>query len=414
LATSNLAVQNFFETTLSSSISASDTTISLNSVPTGSEGFLIIEPDNITSREVIYFTSKTVSAVVCPSVGAGRGQDGTSASSHASGSVVRMTLTKGHFDGLKDGSAMSTDHQKNIIPYAPQGYLQNGKIVTSVATNDLTVAIKTLAGNDPSASDPVYVRIGDTVRAITTATSKTLNDGTNWFNSGSTSLATFEVDYFCYLIWNTTPATDRVDIGFARIPHGRTYADFSGTTTNEKYLAFSGADTPASTDEVEVVGRFNATLSATAAFNWSIPATSVIVNRPITETRRLSFNSNPSGITIGNGNGNSFYKIVNQRLTGQAIFNHGTTSSMTTTPTFALPLSVNSNVTAESVIGRTAFVDAGTTIFYGNTALSTASTITPWIGSVGGTYETRVNLSTTIPMTWANSDAIISDFEADM
>lgn len=53
--------------------------------------------------------------------------------------------------------------------YAPQGYMQNGQIQTFAVTNDLIVVIKTLAGNDPSASDPVLVRIGNTVRSITSA-----------------------------------------------------------------------------------------------------------------------------------------------------------------------------------------------------------------------------------------------------
>ena len=65
----------------------------------------------------------------------------------------------------------------------PQGYMINGKIDVSVANSDLTVAIKTLSGNNPSTSEPVYVRIGDTVRSITSALSVTRNDGTNWFNS---------------------------------------------------------------------------------------------------------------------------------------------------------------------------------------------------------------------------------------
>lgn len=80
----------------------------------------------------------------------------------------------------------------------------NGKIDVSVASSDLTVAIKTLSGNNPSTSEPVYVRIGDTVRSITSALSVTRNDGTNWFNSGSAELATFEVDYFVYLGYNAT------------------------------------------------------------------------------------------------------------------------------------------------------------------------------------------------------------------
>jgi hypothetical protein len=37
-------------------------------------------------------------------------------------------------------------------------------------------------GSDPSVSNPVYIRIGDTVRSITSALSVTKNAGTNWFN----------------------------------------------------------------------------------------------------------------------------------------------------------------------------------------------------------------------------------------
>lgn len=109
MATSNLTLQNWFETTLSSAINSTDTTISLNSVPTGTEGYLVIEPDNTSTREIIYFTSKTASAVVCPSAVLGRGQSGTTATSHASGSTVRMTINKGYFDSIKDGTVFPED-----------------------------------------------------------------------------------------------------------------------------------------------------------------------------------------------------------------------------------------------------------------------------------------------------------------
>ena len=49
----------------------------------------------------------------------------------------------------------------------------NGKIVPSVASDNLTVALKTHAGTDPSATDPVYVMIGGVVRTITSALSAT-------------------------------------------------------------------------------------------------------------------------------------------------------------------------------------------------------------------------------------------------
>lgn len=172
--------------------------------------------------------------------------------------------------------------------FAPQGFLINGKIVPSVASSDLTVAIKTLAGTDPSASDPVYCRIGDTVRAITSALSVTKNDATNWFNAGSSELATKEIDYFVYLGYN---ATDGVVVGFARIPGATSYGEFSATTTNEKYCAISTITTAASTDYYENIGRFAATLSAGAGYTWSVPAFTAInlIQRPIFESRKLSW-----------------------------------------------------------------------------------------------------------------------------
>lgn len=170
----------------------------------------------------------------------------------------------------------------------PQGFLINGKLSITVASNNITVALKTIAGGDPSASDPVYCRIGDTVRTVTAALSVTKNAGTNYFSSGSTNLAALEIDYFAYLGYN---ATDGVVIGFARIPYAKQYSDFSVTSTNQKYCAISTITTAASTDYYQVVGRFAATLSATASFNWSVPAFTAInlIQYPIFTTRKLSF-----------------------------------------------------------------------------------------------------------------------------
>lgn len=107
MATSALGFQNKFTTTLSAGISASDTTIGLTNLPTPSEGYLVIEPDSSTAWEEIYYTSKTGSAVVCPSVGAGRGQGGSSAASHSSGATVRMDSTAEMFESLQDGTGLA-------------------------------------------------------------------------------------------------------------------------------------------------------------------------------------------------------------------------------------------------------------------------------------------------------------------
>ena len=96
-----------------------------------------------------------------------------------------------------------------------EGTLWNGKISVTDTGSGINVALKTLAGTDPSASDPSYATLGGSVRIITSALSVTLADGTSWMNLGSAELATKEVDLFSYLGYN---ATDGVVIGCSRIP----------------------------------------------------------------------------------------------------------------------------------------------------------------------------------------------------
>lgn len=176
--------------------------------------------------------------------------------------------------------------------YSPDGVMINGKLSVTVSANDLIVALKTLAGTDASTTDPIFVRINGTVRSCTAALSVTLADGTSWFRSGSVELGTKEIDYFAYAIWNTTPATDIMDLGFARVPYFSVYSEASATTTNEKYLAYANASAPTSTDDMVNIGRFAATLSLTGTGHlWTVPTfnSANLKNRPTFETRWLSY-----------------------------------------------------------------------------------------------------------------------------
>jgi len=134
--------------------------------------------------------------------------------------------------------------------FTPQGHMINGRILPSVTSNALTLALKTYAGTDPSATDFVIANIGGTLRKISSALSVTLALGTNWMNLGSAELATIETDLFAFLGYN---ATDGVTIGYSRFPGAKVYSDFSVTTTNEKYLAVSNRTTASASDAYEVV-----------------------------------------------------------------------------------------------------------------------------------------------------------------
>lgn len=269
--------QDNFETSPSEALSAAGTNSPLNDLPSIDAPFyLAFDADNENEHyEVKLITSKGV------------------------GSVNHSALTYDHGASEKVRCVVPSVFL-NAIQAHPQGTLVNGKIVPSVDSNNLTVAIKTFSGNDPSATNPVYCRIGDTIRSITSALSVTKNAATNWCNAGSAELATREIDYFVYLGYN---ATDGVVIGFSRIPYANEYDDFSATTTNEKYCAISTITNAAAGDDYEVIGRFAATLSAGAGYTWSVPTFTAknLIQRPIYESRVLSiapvfvgFSTNPT------------------------------------------------------------------------------------------------------------------------
>ena len=308
-----------FATTLVTGIgTGTSETITLNStagLPTDTEIVLtfnrvtssgVVNPTSLVERIRGKISGSTLTAYT-------RGVDNTTEQAHSGGTVVEYVwngadlndqvdgiLVEHNQDGTHDTAKVvdlttaqtltnKTIGTTNLISFnSPEGFLINGKIVPSVADNNLTVALKGLDGNDPSATNPIYIRIGDTVHSITSALSVTKNAGTNWFNAGSSELATKEIDYFVYLGYN---ATDGVVIGFSRIPYATEYSQFSTTSTDEKYCAISTITNAAAGDDYVVIGRFAATLSAGAGYTWSVPTfdSKNLIQRPIFETRILDW-----------------------------------------------------------------------------------------------------------------------------
>jgi len=266
-------VLNLKQYTLDAGINNSVTTISVAEDITSFNvpGYILID------SELIWVGSKSAGDFATCTRGAG----GTTAASHSNGAPVYHTYAANYFNQLKR-AIVATEP----AGFPPQSGLLNGQIVVSVASNNLTVAIKSIDGNNPSTTNPVYVRIGNTIRKITAALSVTKNAGTNWCNAGSAELATKLVNYFVYLGYN---ATDGVVIGFSRIPYARAYGDFSATSTLDRYAAISTITSAVSTDVYENVGRFSATLSAGAGYTWTISGTGDVINRPVYETDWLAW-----------------------------------------------------------------------------------------------------------------------------
>lgn len=159
MATPNLSFQNKFVTTLSSGVASTDTTISLTALPTPTEGYLVLEPDSSTAWEEIYYTSKTGSAVVCPSALLGRGIGGSTAASHSSGATVRMDSTAEMFKALQNGSALAAGAvgaQNLSNPYKFSVY-RNGAWTQSNGTQVVTFDTKDY---DTSSNVDIVTHVG--------------------------------------------------------------------------------------------------------------------------------------------------------------------------------------------------------------------------------------------------------------
>ena len=276
----------------------------------------------------------------------------------------------------------------NAYGNLPQGGMVNGKIVTSVSSSNLTVALKTLAGTDPSATDPIYVRIANTIYTITTAINKTRNAGTNWFNAGSAELATQEIDYFVYLRGGTG-----VDLVFSRLSNCLTDDDWSSTSTSERF-----GSTNAST-AVECIGRFNAILSAGGGYTWSIPATSIVINKPIYESRWLSWTptitANGSSFTnapsLFNG---AFYRVMNNRVQLDLSIHYNSNSGGTGGVSATLPMQSKYQYSVGYGTGASSGKSFGVFVGNGNTTQiswanydSTTPITNNYYDSIGGIYQ---------------------------
>lgn len=194
----------------------------------------------------------------------------------------------------------------------PEGWLYNGRLSPTVASNNLTLALKTFAGTNPSTSDVIEVCIGGTMRVITTALSVTAAAGTNWMNAAGAELASKELDLFPEMAW--VSSSSAVALGFGRIPYATLYSDYSTLSTAETYGVFS--TTPASTDACVNIGRFAATLSSSTAFNWSVPTYTEknLIQYPIREADWRNWGPQTVGYSVAPTNAVYIYKLKGNEM----------------------------------------------------------------------------------------------------
>lgn len=279
------------------------------------------------------------------------------------------------------------------------------KITPSIASNNLTLAIKALSGGDASAAEPIVFFIAGAGHTLTAALSVTVNAGTNIFNAGAAELKANDIDFFVYIGWRAASSTLFVLI--SRIPYARTYADFSATSTNEKYGAYSGS-APASTDVVRVIGRFAAQNSGTASFNWSIPS-AFVVHEPIFETRILNWVPTWTNLTVGNGTQTAKYQISWETLEYHQEVVFGSTSAISGDISHTVPMSRASHYAgaiAGGLPGTAVLRDSGVNQYPANPTFTSSTAVSVRAQLASGTYVSNALCSSTIPFTWGTSDEV--------
>lgn len=322
MATTFLLPRNNIKTTLSTAINSSTTSIEVvngSIFPNSFSGRKVLitvcdDPDPALSAnfEFMLVTARTGNTLTVE-----RGAYGTSPLAFEALDAVRVFITKEYFDEVHTSinaieaktdfitvtqnvnldtiesdvlsaktktdwltvtQAVNLDTVESDInlvkqAYIVEGQLRNGKISVTLSGSNLVVAVKTLANADPSVNDPVKIMIDGVDRSITSALSVTATAGTNWFNAGSTELATRTINYFIYIGYNST---DGVTLGFSPIPWARIYSNFSTSSTSMRHCRISTTTNASATDTYIVVGNFDAILSGTN--NWTACSNLILSN----------------------------------------------------------------------------------------------------------------------------------------
>jgi len=186
-----MAVQfeNFYESTLSGPISATDLVIPINTPPSVTEGWLLLDYDVPSKREFIYFTARSGTNVTVPSLAVGRGRDSTVAISHTQNAKVRMNVSAGLLDDVSGNSAAIVNANNN------GGWVALAVAPTTITNNGQRSQTLTFSGVDYTD------RLNPSTRLMTQRTvaapvqSTALNGTTQYWNKTSPNKLTFTDDF---------------------------------------------------------------------------------------------------------------------------------------------------------------------------------------------------------------------------
>jgi len=126
-----------------------------------------------------------------------------------------------------------------------------------------------------------------------------------------------------------------------------------------------------------------------------------------------SFTPTWTNLTIGNGTQTFRYVRIGNTVVVQGRLVFGSTTSISGNVSFAAP--VAADMLSNVVVGTANLIDGGTDERFGPVIFLTGVGLSLRVYTAGGTYAQNVQLSSTVPFTWANTDviALSAVYEAD-
>jgi hypothetical protein len=123
-----------------------------------------------------------------------------------------------------------------------------------------------------------------------------------------------------------------------------------------------------------------------------------------------SYTPTLGGITIGNGTVVGSFTRVNKLVYGSVTVTLGSTSAITTTVTFSLPVTAATN-SAALFVGTGYYFDTSSGETYvGYSYRSSTTAITPFVIYAAFNYAVRGIINATVPVAYGTGDAITYQF----
>jgi hypothetical protein len=128
-----------------------------------------------------------------------------------------------------------------------------------------------------------------------------------------------------------------------------------------------------------------------------------------TATPWTSYTPTLTNITLGNGTLDFKHKQIGKTVFVRGTFTMGSTSSMSTGPTFTLPVTAVT-YSDRLVVGTCGILDSGTEQYYGAIALTSTTVASCRVYNAASTYLITTAISSTAPMTWTTNDMLTVNF----